>query len=489
MNERQTLTEWLASRETVSATDAATIVVALAEALRPLHDAGRAHGDLCPDRVSLSRKEVPSELALDAPLATWPSVWAAPEQFDPTERPRPAADVWSLGLLAFRLLTGRSYWTFAPDAPTRSEIRETILGGRIEPASRRASHLGVATPLPEGFDAWFARCVAPDPRARFRDAGALIAALAWSVPSRIATVAVEPSRPPSPPVASPSPSPPVVVSVPVAGPFGAPRQAPPRRRPRVPLFVALGALVALGTFATLALSRRPPPPRPAVHRPPLAIDLASGDGHTCAVFADGSLRCWGANNRGQLGGRALLPGVPVRIARVPRAARVALGEEHSCAVLADGTVRCWGRNNSGQLGAPVGDESERPVAVRGLSGARDLALGTYHSCALMADQTARCWGTNVHGQLGDGTADPRGTHVAAIDQAELQQLAAGDSDTCAVRSGGTVHCWGAGYGTGPGAGPQEVRGLTEVVQVSVGHGDTCARRHDGTVHCWSAQRC
>ena len=38
-------------------------------------------------------------------------------------------------------------------------------------------------------------------------------------------------------------------------------------------------------------------------------------------------------------------GVPRRAAAV-----IATGESHTCARLADGTVKCWGRNDHGQLG-------------------------------------------------------------------------------------------------------------------------------------------
>ncbi len=31
------------------------------------------------------------------------------------------------------------------------------------------------------------------------------------------------------------------------------------------------------------------------------VDLAAGQAHTCAVIDDGSLYCWGLNDRGQLG--------------------------------------------------------------------------------------------------------------------------------------------------------------------------------------------
>lgn len=77
--------------------------------------------------------------------------WCAPEQgmADPT------TDVWGLGLLAFRLLTGRSYWRAEGFSGLALEARN----GAPVRASQRARELGSNVTLPPGFDRWFARCV------------------------------------------------------------------------------------------------------------------------------------------------------------------------------------------------------------------------------------------------------------------------------------------------------------------------------------------
>ena len=92
--------------------------------------------------------------------------------------------------------------------------------------------------------------------------------------------------------------------------------------------------------------------------------LAAGAVHTCALLTTGAVRCWGAAARGQLGYanvQAIGDGEPPRAAGdVPlpgSAIAITAGGDHTCALLADATVRCWGANESGQLG--TGDTEDR----------------------------------------------------------------------------------------------------------------------------------
>ena len=58
------------------------------------------------------------------------------------------------------------------------------------------------------------------------------------------------------------------------------------------------------------------------------------------------MRCWGANGSGQLGDGTTVSApltALVTVAGVSGAVDVAVGTQHSCAVLADGSVRCWGQ--------------------------------------------------------------------------------------------------------------------------------------------------
>jgi hypothetical protein len=153
----------------------------LCQALEALHNAGLVHGGVTPETIFLSlpgRGESPFYLQLlDVGLP--PSVheavgrspgrmlWASPEQLAGQPATK-ASDVWSLGLMAFALVCGRPYWK----SPEGDALLREIKAGPAEPASARVTSLGLQARLPKWFDNWFARCVSPDPKARFADAAA-----------------------------------------------------------------------------------------------------------------------------------------------------------------------------------------------------------------------------------------------------------------------------------------------------------------------------
>jgi serine/threonine-protein kinase len=84
----------------------------------------------------------------------------------------PQTDVWALGLIAFFLLTGRSYWKSGNSGEsTLVQLFSEVLSLPIDPPSVRVLEMSAPVALPAGFDAWFSRCVNREPSARFASAG------------------------------------------------------------------------------------------------------------------------------------------------------------------------------------------------------------------------------------------------------------------------------------------------------------------------------
>jgi len=216
------------------------------------------------------------------------------------------------------------------------------------------------------------------------------------------------------------------------------------------------------------------------------VAIAGGEAHTCALLANGTVRCWGQNSSGEIGdGTNIIRSSPVPVAGLSSVVAVAtggdLGASHTCALIADGTVRCWGANNRGQLGDNTTASRFTPVVVQGLGNAVEIAVGAFHSCALLANGTAQCWGANDSGQLGDDTRTPQLAPVAVSGISNAVSIASGDSHNCALLVSGAARCWGEntlGQLGNSGAAiqpfPSPVANLTGAAAIAGGFGHSCA---------------
>lgn len=220
-------------------------------------------------------------------------------------------------------------------------------------------------------------------------------------------------------------------------------------------------------------------------------EVALGAYHTCVRLTDGTVRCWGANDYGQLGdGTTVDRYTPTPVPALTGVAEIALGGRNTCARLTDGTVRCWGSNTVGQLGDGTFTDRHVPTLVPGLTGVTRIALapgfnGAYgRTCVLLADKTVQCWGSVAGSLLGDSSGTSSSSTPAAVPNlTNVVEIVLGYSHTCArvdaPQTGwpdSEVLCWGESL-TG-------IDGLTNVASLAAGYDGTCARRNDGTVHCW-----
>ncbi|AKU93955.1 regulator of chromosome condensation RCC1 [Labilithrix luteola] len=133
----------------------------------------------------------------------------------------------------------------------------------------------------------------------------------------------------------------------------------------------------------------------------------------------------------------------------------ARGGAHACAVLRDGSARCWGSNDSGQLGTGSNDGgavakfATAPTRVAGLSNARSVATtgsgsaGT--SCVVRADDSLFCFGSDISGQLARETGPSTGVHADPIAVAGVRVKSISLANTFALASGtdGRLWSWGA----------------------------------------------
>ncbi len=187
-----------------------------------------------------------------------------------------------------------------------------------------------------------------------------------------------------------------------------------------------------------------------------------------------------------------------------RALSVAAGWYHTCAILgqlgdASGRLRCWGANDQGQLGDGDFQDSPVPADVVSLaSGVTQVAAGAFHTCAIQ-NGSAYCWGSNAEGQVGAGFIAPAYDYpqpVTNVPTGGFAQLAPGGGHTCARSNNtGDVWCWGANdlgqlgqgvLGTSFNNKPLRVPSLSGIASVAAGRYHTCALTSGGAVSCWGA---
>jgi alpha-tubulin suppressor-like RCC1 family protein len=195
--------------------------------------------------------------------------------------------------------------------------------------------------------------------------------------------------------------------------------------------------------------------------------IAAGGNHSCALAADGGVWCWGSNRAGQAGEAGTEPALaPVRVpGLMGPATAITAGGNHTCALFSDGSVACWGRNQSGQAGAQASAQVLAPTKVQDIAFVKTILAGYSHTCALLADGSVRCWGNNQEGQLGDGKTANSSSPVAVAGLAGTSGLAAGITHTCAVLADKTLRCWGTdSYGAPSGV----IFSLRSHVPVEVG---------------------
>lgn len=140
-----------------------------------------------------------------------------------------------------------------------------------------------------------------------------------------------------------------------------------------------------------------------------AKSVSTGFSTSCAVTEKNSVLCWG-----WIGLYDYFKS-PQEIDEMRKnMTAVAVGGDHICGLTSDGTVKCLGENNYGQLGDGTTEAVYYAKEVKGVENVKSITANSNYTCTLTGDERVFCWGQNSSGQLGNGTNSDSPTPVEVI---------------------------------------------------------------------------
>ncbi|KAJ1467071.1 regulator of chromosome condensation 1/beta-lactamase-inhibitor protein II, partial [Baffinella frigidus] len=210
--------------------------------------------------------------------------------------------------------------------------------------------------------------------------------------------------------------------------------------------------------------------------------ISAGLRHTCALFTDvGRIKCWGSNSYGQIGDTGganvnvgavageMGTNLPfVDFGENPKVVAMQTGSMHTCVLFANGNLKCFGYNGNGQLG--LGDSTHRNTGdyladTNSSTGFADVGtgrtvvsmhLGEHHTCVVLDNSQVKCFGHNSRGSLGLGDSMNRGDgagemgdFLPAVDfgtnRYAVRVFNSGGRTMCALLNTAELKCWGDNY--------------------------------------------
>ena len=200
------------------------------------------------------------------------------------------------------------------------------------------------------------------------------------------------------------------------------------------------------------------------------IQVSAGFHHTCGLWADGNIVCWGASGEAErlTESTGLIDSPPGSFSQI------SAGYLHSCALRLDGAVECWGGTHIDDVppeAKAMMEAMSAPPEGRFIS----VSAGFQFSCGVRIDNSAECWGLKA--AISDALTPPVGKYTS---------VSAGGYHACGIRIDQTVVCWGSNLGLDgeflgqamPPDGPFKV--------INAGTFHTCGFRPDGEIRCWGS---
>jgi alpha-tubulin suppressor-like RCC1 family protein len=220
-------------------------------------------------------------------------------------------------------------------------------------------------------------------------------------------------------------------------------------------------------------------------------DISSGYQHICALLSDKTVYCWGDDEYGQLGGNFVRTGLPQKV-DVENIIQISSGAFHTCSLDSDGKVFCWGGNNVGQIDLSIDQRFvPEPIELTFPTQVSKIRCGDASTCIIDVNGDAYCWGENSIGQLGHGKVSPSPVPSSiVVGEYEVDDISQSLQHSCLLTDG-EVKCFGSNvtgelgldFSIASTSFPDKSVDLHSVTKVSTGMFYTCAIS-DHDLYCW-----
>lgn len=254
------------------------------------------------------------------------------------------------------------------------------------------------------------------------------------------------------------------------------------------------------------------------------VQFSTSNSHTCALFLDGQVKCWGSRANGMLGRSGLGSAVPIVDTFAANfgtsIASVSAGRDNTCGLTTSGGVRCFGLNTNGECGYPgvsqVGQFRETETAILGdiQTGVQLIAVHGKGQvrCGITVDRDILCFGRgdfglNTHGRNIGDDEHPASVGVSNMMGTKFTKVTVGTLIAAAITIDGNLLVWGlnrfgrlggaqreiAGVGgvLGDNESPASIPALAlpeKIADVAAYAIHGCVVDVAGAVHCWGLQR-
>lgn len=210
--------------------------------------------------------------------------------------------------------------------------------------------------------------------------------------------------------------------------------------------------------------------------------VSAGSSFSCGISKQGVLKCWGANDKGQIPGASIEGvSVPFVVDSGVKYNFVSVYGNRGCGVTESNALNCWG-------------DSQPLQVVDGGVSYSSVALANVHACGITDSQDLKCWGKNSYAIMGTGLTDSTEYPPTAIDPTtKYRKVVVSANHACALTLDNELKCWGSNPQKQIQFDSQARFPLTQIqdgtdtfLDVAIGTSHTCSLNQDGEAKCWGA---